>query len=62
MSSRSNRSIGNGTFKSKHNEYQKSQFVLTQEIARLEVWDKAAIEKRQLHMAELALKVWSIKA
>jgi hypothetical protein len=62
MSSKSNSSIGNDTFKSKRSEYQKSQFSLTQEIAECEVWDKAAIEKRQLQMAELALKVWSIKA
>lgn len=61
MSSKINSSIGNDSFNAKQSEYDKSQFVLTQKISEFSTWDKSAIEKRQLEMAELALKVWSIK-
>lgn len=61
MSSRSNSSVGNDSFESKKVEYGKSQFSLTKGIASFEKWDKQAIDARQLAMAEMALKVWSIK-
>jgi hypothetical protein len=62
MSSKINSTIGNDSFNSKHSEYDKSQFLLTKGISLYAVWDKAAIEKRQMQMADLALKVWSIKS
>ncbi|HLP97388.1 MAG TPA: DUF262 domain-containing protein [Sideroxyarcus sp.] len=61
MSSKGNSSVGNDSFETKKSEYGKSQFVLTQGIAEFGTWDKQSIDKRQLQMAEIALKVWSVK-
>lgn len=61
MSSRTNSSVGNDSFESKKDEYSRSQFVLTKNIAEFKKWNKQSIEARQLEMAEIALKVWTIK-
>jgi len=61
MSSKGNSGVGNDSFGAKKSEYGKSQFVLTKGIAEFDTWDKQSIDSRQLEMAEIALKVWSIK-
>jgi uncharacterized protein with ParB-like and HNH nuclease domain len=60
MSSKMNSTIGNGSFASKCAIYKESTFHLTKSIADESVWNKQSIESRQLSMAELAIKIWSI--
>ena len=60
MSSKLNSIVGNGSFASKCEIYKKSSFHFTKSIADEAVWNKQAIESRQLKMAELAVKVWAL--
>ncbi len=61
MSSKSNSSAGNDSFAIKKEEYKKSKFELTKRIAKLKKWGKKEIEARQAEMADIAVKIWSIK-
>jgi hypothetical protein len=60
MASKLNSTVGNGSFAEKCEIYKKSSFSLTNSIANESVWNKQAIENRQLKMAELAVKIWAI--
>jgi uncharacterized protein with ParB-like and HNH nuclease domain len=61
MQSKINSTIGNDGFTTKKIEFAKSSFELTKSIAEVAVWNIAEVEKRQIRMAELAAKVWSVK-
>jgi uncharacterized protein with ParB-like and HNH nuclease domain len=61
LSSKINSTIGNEDFSTKKAELAKSSFLLTKEIAKFNSWDVISIETRQAKMADLAVKVWSIK-
>ena len=60
MASKLNSTVGNSSFAKKCEIYKKSSFNLTKSIADESVWNKQAIENRQLKMAELAVKIWVI--
>ncbi|HLO67156.1 MAG TPA: DUF262 domain-containing protein [Holophaga sp.] len=60
MSSKANSTAGNDSFAVKKEEYKKSKFELTKRIAEETLWTKAEIEKRQIQMAEIAVKIWPI--
>lgn len=61
LSSKMNSAIGNEDFAKKSIELSKSSFYFTKTIGDFDSWDTAAIDKRQLAMAEIAAKVWSIR-
>jgi uncharacterized protein with ParB-like and HNH nuclease domain len=61
IQSKINSAIGNGSFEIKKTELGKSAIALTKTVAEFDKWNIAAIEKRQLQMAELAAKVWSTR-
>jgi uncharacterized protein with ParB-like and HNH nuclease domain len=61
MTSKANSAAGNDDFKTKKLAYAKSNFILTNKIADYDAWSKEAIENRQDQMAQLAVKLWSIK-
>ncbi|MNT39681.1 hypothetical protein D3C72_1759490 [compost metagenome] len=61
LSSKINSTIGNDDFMAKKNELAKSSFQFTKSIADFDIWNIEAIESRQVHMAEIAAKVWSIR-
>lgn len=60
MLSKLNSSTGNDDFKSKRKHYRSSELNLTKSVADYPDWTKESIEKRQLEMAELAVKHWAI--
>jgi hypothetical protein len=51
---------GNEAFSKKRPIYATSSFRLTSELAATSTWDVPEIEARQLRMAQLAVKAWSI--
>jgi hypothetical protein len=61
MSAKINSAVGNENFKTKKAELGKSSFHFTKMVAEYTKWDQAAIEDRQLRMAEIAAAVWSVK-
>lgn len=61
LSSKMNSIIGNDAFSVKKKELAKSQFEFTKMIDVEIEWNKDAIERRQMKMAQLAARVWSIK-
>lgn len=61
IQSKINSTIGNDGFEAKKVELAKSSFELTKSIGDVVQWDIAAIEQRQIQMAELAAKVWGVK-
>ena len=61
MAAKMNSAIGNEEFAKKRIELKKSSFSFTKMIGDCTQWDKAAIEARQVAMAEVAARVWSIK-
>jgi len=61
MSSKINSSFENQNFEDKKTEYEKSEFEITKEISRYDSWDKEDIDKRQNFLAELAVKIWTLK-
>lgn len=61
MSSKVNSTVGNDNFSSKKSVYKKSQLILTKQLADFELWDSNAIEKRQEDMADIAVKLWSVR-
>lgn len=61
LASKINSTIGNDEFDVKRTVLANSKFELTKTIADYEKWDISAIESRQLKMAELAAKVWSLR-
>lgn len=61
VSTKINSAIGNDGFAVKKAELAKSSFRFTKIIADSKVWDKTSIENRQAAMAEVAVKVWSVK-
>jgi len=60
MNTKANSSFGNEGFSTKIPVFKASSFTLTQEVANEANWDKAAIDKRQLRLADLAVKLWAI--
>ncbi|NMM06956.1 DUF262 domain-containing HNH endonuclease family protein [Polaromonas sp.] len=60
MSAKINSSLGNEPFETKKSAYKKSSFHFTNTLSASKRWDKAAIDSRQIEMAKLAIKVWSV--
>jgi uncharacterized protein with ParB-like and HNH nuclease domain len=55
-----NSSIGNESYTVKKIEYAASSFRFTKEAAAFTEWSKKSIDDRQIKMAKVAVKVWSI--
>jgi hypothetical protein len=53
-----NRALGNKSFAEKCKVYATSGLVMTNSIAKIAAWDRAAVDKRQKHMAKLAVAEW----
>jgi hypothetical protein len=56
--SKVNRDLGNKAFEEKKVMYGQSDLVLTREMAGLEDWNRAAVERRQDRLAKLAVALW----
>lgn len=56
-----NTRAGNDGFVYKSRFYAQSAYELTKTIATERAWDKAAIDRRQQRMADLAVKTWPLK-
>jgi hypothetical protein len=61
MKTKINAKAGNDDFSSKKQHYKGSKFTLTSSIAEESNWDRAAIDRRQSVLADLAVKTWPIK-
>jgi len=61
MTVKTNEKAGNDAFKIKKGLLKKSEYKLTSSIAKCPKWDRSAIEDRQEHLADLAIKAWPIK-
>jgi len=61
VASKINSKIANEGFEAKKDEIAKSAFHFTKSIAEESKWDQATIERRQMAMAQVAAKVWSIR-
>ncbi len=60
MSTKLNSEIGNSSFESKKDFYEKSSFALTITLADYDEWSTETINERQKELAELAIKTWKI--
>lgn len=56
----SNKRQGATGFDDKRATYSSSEFLLTRMVGTSAAWDRAAIEKRQAHLASLALLAWPL--
>ncbi len=61
LNARQNSLAGNENFVTKRPMLAKSPFQLTKEVAEHEVWGPAEIDARQLRLAKLAVKTWSMR-
>lgn len=61
LSSKVNSGLGNEAFSKKSPEFKKSSFKLTKIISKYKAWNKKAIDERQMDMAKIAAKLWSLK-
>ena len=58
----SNRAVGNSSYEQKREVYKTSVFQTTRAIAEYYgEWSAATINKRQKHMAEIAVKIWKVR-
>lgn len=55
-----NTEVGNSSFNEKIKHYRKSQFRITSSLADYSEWGIEQIEKRQVQLAQLAVKAWPI--
>jgi hypothetical protein len=53
-----NRALGNKSFEEKKKVFATSRIRITNSIAKFDAWDRAAVEKRQRHFAQLAVAEW----
>jgi len=60
LASKINSTIGNACFQEKKLHYSDSAFQLTESIGSVDEWGKDAIENRQIEMAKIAVKHWSL--
>ena len=58
MKTNINTKAGNDSFAFKKEFYRVSEFKLTNTLQVKTVWDRTGIEKRQAHLADLAVKTW----
>jgi uncharacterized protein with ParB-like and HNH nuclease domain len=61
LQAKANSKSGNDSFESKRSVYDKSTISITKSIAKEKKWDYAAVDRRQLELAKLAVKIWSVK-
>jgi uncharacterized protein with ParB-like and HNH nuclease domain len=61
MQASANSRAGNASFSDKSTRYATSSFKLTSEIANEKKWGTEEIDARQLRLANLAVKTWSIR-
>jgi hypothetical protein len=60
LTQRVNSKIKSGPFSVKRGVYEKSELLLTKSVAASTNWNKEAIDKRQKHLADLAVRAWKI--
>lgn len=60
MRAKDNSDLKSTGFKEKKNVYKDTPYVLTQELATVSTWDEKMIAKRQLQLADYAVKAWPI--
>ena len=60
MSTKLNSEVGNSSFDSKKEFYQKSSFTLTNSLAEYDNWTPEIINERQRELADLAIQTWKI--
>lgn len=58
MQAQRNTDIGNGSFREKKEEYARSSYRLTSEVARLDIWGPEQIDTRQKELARIAVLTW----
>lgn len=61
LHSKANSKAGNDSFESKKLVYAKSSLSITNKISEFKKWDKQAVDTRQLELAKLAVKIWSVR-
>ena len=61
MKSKINTKAGNDGFEFKKQLYAQSSYRLTKRIAKEKIWDRAALERRQRSLADLAVQTWPLK-
>lgn len=61
LHSKANSKAGNDSFESKKLVYAKSSLSITNTISNFKKWDKQAVDTRQLELAKLAVKIWSVR-
>jgi hypothetical protein len=61
MKTKLNTKAANDGFAAKKAFYGKSEFALTKVLAKKTAWNRASIDKRQNHLADLAVKTWPLK-
>ena len=61
MNSKANRMKGSSNFQDKKKEYSKSNLQITKQIAQYADWNIESINDRQSYLADIAVKVWTIK-
>ncbi|WP_286702440.1 HNH endonuclease family protein [Acidiphilium sp. 37-64-53] len=61
LSAKVNSTVGNDTFETKRRLFEASPFKFTAMIADFPVWNKASIDQRQIEMAKVAAKIWSVR-
>ena len=60
MKARKNVDLGNKTFEEKKAAYSESSYLITNQIAEYDKWGIDEIKAKQLKMAEIAKKAWSL--
>lgn len=58
LNSSLNESASNKTFEEKKKEYAQSKIKLNEYICSFDKWDASSIEKRQLYLTDIALRIW----
>jgi hypothetical protein len=53
-----NRALGARSFDIKKNHYKKSEILLTNSVAKYDQWNRQSVERRQAHLADLAVAFW----
>lgn len=61
LTQKMNSKIRSSSFNVKRKVYETSELFLTNGVAAVGDWNKEAIDERQKHLAELALKAWKLK-
>jgi Protein of unknown function (DUF1524) len=55
-----NRDIGNKSFEEKKMIYAASGYLITQQVAKYDIWSLKEIRERQAELAKTAVKTWRL--